>query len=205
MASENTLPIVECTQIGVYPTSTQDGVIGRDFCYDWRRVQEAARPLGQNLDSYLTAPLARRLQQKKLKTPVTFWYAPAGDFFVVTVCSKATNVDFFDPLHGLRGYVEYGGNYLRPTARPLIHWDGSRVTRLHALEGRTSSPFLVADFGNGFGLSVSESDKDSYLEIQGDPAAHFEYTAIPCASPDVVPGSGGPLEVHHALCILRWP
>lgn len=204
MASTQVLPIVEHSLIGVFPSSTQARVIGQDFCYDWQRVQEAAQKQGQNLDVYLTAPLAKRLTAKRLKTPVTFWYAPLGNLFVVTVCSTARNVDFFDPLHGLRGYVEYCGNHLRPTAQPFLHWDGSRVIRVHALEGRVESSFLVADFGNGFGLTVSESDEATYRDIQDAPAEHFEYAAVPHASPVAITGTAEPLEVHHALCIGRW-
>lgn len=200
MTSQHPLPIVKCSQIGIYPDSTRSGVIGHDFCYDWQRVQEAAQQQGCNLDDFLVGPLAKRLTDKKLETPVTFWYAPLGGLFVVTVCS-ARNVNFFDPLHGLRGYVEYGGNHLRPSARPFLHWDGSRVLRVHSLEAAVESECLVADFGNGFGLIVSASDDESYRAIQDDPVGHFAYSAVPRTSPTTIPPA---LEVHHALCISSW-
>lgn len=203
MTSRKALPLVEGSRIGIFPNSTRDGGIGHDFCYDWQRVQEAAQKQDCNLDAFLTAPIAKRLMGKQLKTPVTFWYTPLGNLFVVTVCSTKS-VDFFDPLHGMRGYVEYGGNHLRPTARPFLHWDGSRVIRVHALEATVVSPFLIADFGNGFGLTVSESDEDVYRQIQDDPAGYFEYAAVPSTSPIAIIESSEILEVHHALCVSHW-
>ena len=203
MTPPQTLLAVECSRIGIIPESTRAGVIGHDFCYDWQRVQGAAQERGCNLDTFLTAPLAKRLIGKQLKTPVTFWYAPLGNLFVVTVCCSKS-VEFFDPLHGMPGYVECGGNYLRPTARPFLHWNGSRIYRVHALEAKVESPFLVADFGNGFGLTVSESHEEIYRQIQDDPAGHFEYAVVPNASPTTIMVSSEAFEIHHALCTSRW-
>jgi hypothetical protein len=200
MTAPQSLPVVECSRIGIFPNSTRARVIGYNFCYNWQLVQAAAQKRGCNLDAFFTAPLAKRLTVKQLKTPVTFWFTPLGKFFVITVCCPK-KVSFFDPLHGMRGYVEYGGDYLRPTARPFLQWDGSRVIRIHALEARLESPFLVADFGNNFGLTVSESDEEIYRQIQDDPAGHFEYTAVPSTSPITIMRTSEEFEVHHALCI----
>jgi hypothetical protein len=199
MASASMLPFLQSSEIGIYPASARSNTVGHDFCYDWRRVQAAAQKRGCNLDTFLTIPLASRLTRKELKSPVTFWYSPLGDLFVVTVCSSR-HVNFFDPLYGLPGFAEYGGNYLRPTARPFLHWDGLRVLRVHALDSKVDTPCLVADFGNGFGLTVSESDEETYRDIQQNPAEHFEYSAVPRVSPTEVTSNGETLILNHVLC-----
>ncbi len=203
MPTASIVPLLSASEIGIYPASVRSDTIGHDFCYDWQRTRAAASKHGFNLDQFLTMPLAARLAKKKLKTPVTFWYTPLGKLFVVTVCSSKT-VDFFDPLHSLPGYSEYGGNHLRPTARPFLHWDGSRIVRVHALESRVDAECLVADFGNGFGLTVSESDEESYLDIQRDPLAHFEYSAVPRTSPIEVSWNSQTFTLNHVLCLSRW-
>jgi hypothetical protein len=182
MSVPSNVPVISASEMGIYPASDRSDTIGHNFVYRWQLAQGGALKRGFNLDQFLTLPLVSRLTSKQLKTPVTFWYTPLGEFFVVTVCSSK-EVDFFDPLHGLPGYAEYAGNYLRPIARPFLHWDGTRTIRVHALDVRPEARFLVADFGNGFGLTVSESDEATCLDIRQNPLAHFEYAAIPFESP----------------------
>lgn len=196
------MPILEYKQLGIYPDSTHARVIGHDFVYDWRRAEQEALKRNCNLDTYLTAPLANRLTTKNLRTPVTFWYAALNNLFFITVCSPRS-VNFCDPLLGLHGYVEYGGNYLRPHAKPFLHWNGSQVIRTHTLESVTKSEFFISDFGSAFGLTVSECDEDLYSEIEQNPAEHFEYSAVPSISPTSVTASSEAFQVHHALCISR--
>ncbi len=203
MPAASIVPLLSASEIGIYPASVRSATIVHDFCYDWQRTKAAASKSGFNLDQFLTMPLAARLAKKKLKTPVTFWYTPLGNLFVVTVCSSKT-VAFFDPLLSLPGYFEYGGYYLRPIARPFLHWDGSQIVRVHALESGVDAGCLVADFGNGFGLTVSESDEETYLDIQRDPLAHFEYSAVPRTSPIEVSWNNQTFTLNHVLCLSQW-
>lgn len=191
------LPVMTAKDLGIFPENIRTDVVGHDFCFDWHAVQAAAEKQSCNLDDYLCIPLIRRLLAKSLKSPVTFWYAPLGKLFVVTVYSSR-EVDFFDPLHGMRGYVEYGGNYLRPTARPFLHWDGKNVFRVQAISAQPSGSFLLADFGNGFGLDVSETDEQTYNDIRANSAKHFEYSAVPQGQPPIAS------TVQHVLCVSAW-
>lgn len=201
MTPEPVRPTLQYSGIGIYPPSVHSDAIGGDFCYDWRKVQDAAKKRGCNLDVFLTAPLAKRLTDKRLKTPVSFWYTPLGNLFVVTVCSSK-NVNFFDPLRSMPGYLEYGENHLRPTARPFLHWDGSHVIRVQALRASADSAFFVGDFGNGFGLTVAESGEESYRRIQDDPVAYFEYFAVPIVSPTEITWKANVVQVYYRLCVL---
>lgn len=192
--------IADSHKLGLHPFEDRENVIGQDFCYEWNRVRTAAKLLGHNLDSFLSLPIGSRLADKGLKTPVTFWFAPLNKLFVVTVCSKY-KADFMNPLHSLPGYVEYGASYLRPTARPFLHYDGSRIIRVHLLESRPRGGHLVADFGNLFGLTVSESDEEQYNNIRSDPVEHFEYSAVPRDAEQNVSWKDRGFVLHHAFCM----
>ena len=194
------LPVITAKDLGIFPENIRTDVVGHDFCYDWNAVEAAAAKQKCNLEDYLCAPLVRRLLVKLPERPVTFWYAPLGKLFVVTVYSSS-NVDFFDPLHGMRGYVEYGGNYLRPSARPFMHWNGENAFRVHAISAQPRGSFLLADFGNKLGLDVSESNETTYNDIRGNPAKHFEYSAIPHGEQSDSSAGG---VVQHVLCASEW-
>ena len=196
-----TLTIMTAKELGIYPENIRTDVVGHDFCFDWLAAEAAAIKQNCNLDEYLCAPLVQRLLDKPHKSPITFWYAPLGKLFVVTVYSSR-KVDFFDPLHGMRGYVEYGGNYLRPTARPFLHWDGKNVFRVHAISVQPSGSFLLADFGNGFGLDVSETDEEMYNDIRNNSAKHFGYSAVPQRQPPITSTISDPTQ--HVLCVSVW-
>lgn len=202
MASIATLDTDACRKLGLYPLSNPTEVVGHDFCYDWNRVRAAARKVNQNLEQFLSLPIGARLAEKGLRTPVTFWFTPLGQLFVVTVCSTR-NVDFMTPLHSLSGYVEYGANHLRPTARPFLHYNDLRITRVHMLDAPPDSSFLVADFGNAFGLTVTGTENDQFNEIRQCPSDYFEYSAIPSESEENVSWNGREFVIHHALYVLR--
>ncbi len=195
------LPVMTAKDLGIFPENIRTDVVGHDFCFDWKAVEAAAAKQKCNLDDYLCAPLVKRLLAKSLKSPVTFWYAPLGKLFVVTVYSSR-DVDFFDPLHGMHGYVEYGGNYLRPSARPFMHWNGKNAFRVHAISALPKGSFLLADFGNGFGLDVSESSEAIYKDIRGNPEKHFEYSAVPHGEQS--DSSAGGVVAQHVLCVSAW-
>ena len=194
------LPMITAKHLGIFPENIRTNVVGHDFCYDWNTVKSAAAKQKCNLDYYLCAPLVKRLLAKSLKSPITFWYAPTGDRFVVTVYSSS-NVDFFDPLHGMPGYVEYGGNYLRPSARPFMHWNGKNVFRVHPISAQPRGSFLIADFGNALGLNVSESNETTYSDISRNPAKHFDYLAIPHGEQSNSSAGGA---VQNVLCVSAW-
>jgi len=195
------LPVMTRMELGIFPENIRTEVVGHDFCFDWHAVSAAAEKQGCNLDDYLCIPLSRRLMAKSLKSPVTFWFAPLGKLFVVTAYS-AHNVDFFDPMLRMPGYVEYGGNYLRSTARPFLHWDGKNLFRVHAIVTPPSGLFILADFGNGFGLDVSETDEDTYCEIRNNPSMYFEHTAVMQGNPSTT-STDAPL-IKHVLCVSTW-
>ena len=201
MSTIPTLDKARCLDFGLYPLQNRTEVIGQNFCYDWQRVQTAAKKAYLNLDHFLCLPIGSRLTEKGLKSPVTFWYTPLNKHFVITVCSKR-KTDFFDPLHDLPGYMEYGGDYLRPTARPFLHWDGSRIVRVHAIESPYDSECLVADFWNLFGLTVSESGESQYNKIRSQPEDYFEYSAVPCETEEDLSWKGHKFTINHALCLL---
>lgn len=193
---------VNCCEMGFNPSTGREGAIGQDFCYAWDRVKAVAIKREVNLDTYVSLPLVARLFEKKLSSPVAFWYTPLNDLFVITVCSKR-NVDFMDPLHSLPGYAEYGQAYLRPIARPFVYWDGKTVYRLHPIGAETLGTNLVADFGNLFGLTVAESDADQYQEIRKNPTEYFEYAAVPEEPEQHCNWNGKNFVIQHALCVVE--
>ena len=191
-----------CCQTAYNMATGRDDPIGADFVYDWRSVQKYSAERGLNLDSFLVLPIAAQLERKKLRSPVLFWYSPLKTHFVVTVTSRR-DVDFMNPLHSLPGYAEYGTGFLRAQARPLLYWTGDRVVRTHLMLGTsTSSQWLVADFGNAFGLSVAEASRALYESILENPACHFDYLAVPREREQVCSWDGRTFAVHHASCVV---
>jgi|GEM_PF-5243509 len=193
---------LNCCETGNDPATGRQAAIGQDFVYTWEPVREAATKRGLNLDSFITLPIAARLVDKHLSSPVMFWYAPLNDLFVVTVCSKR-NVDFMNPLHALPGYAEYGQSFLRQHARPIVYWNGKTVFRIHPVDVDTPAAHLVADFGNLFGLTVAESDAEHYKEILKSPAEYFEYLAVPEAPEQHCNWNGKIFAIQHALCVME--
>ena len=192
-----------CCQTGYNPATGRVSAIGKDFVYRWDPVRESAMQRGLNLDSFLLLPIAARLSEKKLRSPVLFWFTPMNDVFVVTVTSKR-NVDFMDPFHSLPGYAEYGEDYMRPHSRPIVYWDGETVIRTHPVLDATTQGHLVADLGNLSGLTVAGSSAEQYKEILENPVDYFEYLAVPEASEQQVCNwNGTTFTVRHALCIVR--
>jgi len=195
------LPVNTPQDLRIFPETIHTNVVGHDFCFDWQKVQDASEAMNCNLDHYLCAPLVERLLGKSLKSPVTFWYTPLGKLFVVTVYSPR-KVDFFDPLVSMQGYVEYGGNYLRPNAMPFLHWDGKNAFRVHAIRERLNGMFLLADFGNGFGLDVSETDEHTYNEILNKSVEYFGYSAVPHVQrPNALESAN---LIRHVFVVSDW-
>ncbi len=192
---------INCCESGNDPGTGRKAAIGQDFVYKWERVKEAATKLDLNLDSFITMPIASRLVNKRLSSPVLFWYTPLNEQFVVTVCSKR-KVTFMNPLHSLPGYTEYGQSFLRQHARPIIYWNGQQVFRIHAMDVDTPAVHLVADFGNLLGLTVAEADAADYEEINGSPVEYFEYFAVPESIEQHCNWNGKVFTVQHALCIM---
>ena len=195
------LPIITAKDLGIFPENIRSDYVGHDFCFEWNAVKIAAEKMNCNLDDYLCDPLVKRLRQKSLKSAITFWYTPLGKMFIVTAYSPS-ELDFFDPICSMQGYVDYGGNYLRSTARPFLHWDGTNVFRVQAISEQPNGLFLLADFGNGFGLNVSETDEDTYNEIKNNSNKHFEYSAVPHKKMSDI--SSGANLIQQVLCISKW-
>ena len=191
-----------CCQTGYNPTTGHRAAIGKDFVYRWEPVRVSAMQRGLNLDNFLVLPIAARLSDKKLRSPVLFWFTPMNDVFVVTVTSRR-NVDFMDPLHSLPGYTQYGEDYLRPHARPIVYWNGVEPLRTHPMLGNAPGGFLVADFGNLFGLNVAESSAEQHREILENPVDYFEYVAIPDTPEQVCNWNGETFILQHALCAIE--
>ncbi len=184
------------------PTTGQSSLIGADFVYDWERVRTYAKERRLNLDSFLVLPIAARLFEKKLRSAVMFWYTPLNNLFVITVCSGA-NVDFMNPLHDLPGYNEYGESFLRPHARPMVLWRSGMVHRIHFLLSNSESDRLVADFGNGFGLTVAPADDAWYEQVLETPQNHFGYLAVPEARRQNCEWNGRSFAIEHVLCVAE--
>ena len=189
-----------CGRQAFNPATGQSSLIGADFVYDWERVRNYAREHRINLDSFLVLPIAARLFEKKLRSTSMFWYTPLNDLFVITVCSAA-NVDFMNPLHELPGYTEYGESFLRPHARPMVLWHGGVVYRTHLLLSNSASDRLVADFGNGFGLTVTPADATWYEQVLETPQDHFEYLAVPQTRRQNCDWNGRRFTMEHVLCM----
>ena len=195
------LPVMTANDLGIFPKNIRTDAIGHDFCFDWQGVQVAAKRQQCNLDDYLCVPLVKRILAVALKNHITFWYTPLGKQFIVTAYSPS-EVDFFNPLYNMHGYVDYGGNYLRSTARPFLHWDGNNVFRVQAISTPPNGLFFLADFGNGFGLDVSDTDEDTYKEIQNNSNKHFEYSAIPNQQ---IPNTSNDANlVKNVFCVSLW-
>ena len=188
------------TALGIYPSSNHTKMTGHDFVYDWQKVQDAAREANQNLDCYLCLPIGARLAEKKPETPVTFWFAPMSQYFVVTVCSTK-EVDFMNPLHGLKGYVQYGANYLRHDARPFLHYQDGCIIRVHMLDAQSYAQYLVADYGNASGLTVERTDERQFNEIGQSPLDHYEYSAVHSGYEDHVSWNDQDYIVRQEMCV----
>jgi hypothetical protein len=192
---------INCCETGSATATGRPAAIGQDFVYTWESVREAAMKRDINLDSFITMPIAARLVDKRLSSPVMFWYTPLNHLFVVTVCSKR-KVDFMNPLHSLPGFAEYGRSFLRHHASPIVYWNGQTVFRIHAVDADTPAAHLVADFGNLFGLTVAESDAEFYEEFRGTPAEYFEYLSVPEAPEQHCNWNGKIFSIQHALCVM---
>ena len=94
------------------------------------------------------------------------------------------------------------GNYLRSTARPFLHWDGNNVFRVQALSAQPNGIFFLADFGNGFGLDISETDEETYKEIQNNSMKHFEYSAVP--NKQIPNNSNDTNLIINVFCVSLW-
>lgn len=203
------LPLIEVQaqevcEMGFCPTTGRTEPIGDAFWFDWEAVAEAARSQGMNLDRFLTLRLASFFASKRLRSNVLICYAPYQNRFMLSVCSKR-QTNFLKVLHsshGMPGYLEYGQDYVPPTAAPFLFYGGMQLYRVYHIRERPSSANYVCDFGNAFGLCVSESDPDGYERIRDEMGTYVDYSAVPIEPSEEIDLDGTSVTLQHAFC--KW-
>lgn len=202
MDSTSSIPTLTEKTLAIEPLDLRNAG-GPEFAFSWSKVREAAAALHYNFADYLCLPLGAKLAKKTPKSSVTLWFTPFNELFIISVHSKR-KIDFLDPLHDMRGYVEYGSGYLKPNSRPFMHWDGSTIYRLHPVDGPVSGNELVEDFGSLFGLSTAEADSDVFQELLNNPSTNFDYAAVPQSPVRQYEFAGTRFNVSHVFFMGRW-
>ena len=121
------LPLIEVQanelcKTGFSPHTGRVEPIGDTYWFDWQTVAKAVQSQGMNLDRFQTLRLVSFFARRKPRSNVLICYTPYQDRFVLSVCSKQ-NISLMDALHvtsGMPGNLDYGQDYLPPTAAPVV-------------------------------------------------------------------------------------
>jgi hypothetical protein len=202
MDSTSSIPTLTEKSLPIEPLDWKNAG-GPEFAFSWSKVREVAAEQHCNFADYLCLPLGAKLAKKAPKSSATLWFTPFNELFIVSIHSKR-KIDFFDPLHGMLGYIEYGSGYLKPNSRPFMHWDGSTIYRIHPVDGPVSGEELVEDFGSLFGLSTADADSDVFQELLNNPSANFDYATVPQSPIKQHKFAGARFNFSHVLFMGRW-
>lgn len=182
-------------------SSEQPEPIGEAYCFEWGAVADAAREAGHNLDRFLTLRLAGHFARRRPRSSVLIFYTPVQGHIVMTVCAKR-RLAVIDALHSMPGYLEYGQEFVPPTARPFILFDGQRLYRTYLTQDRPTESHYICDLGNLFGLSVDAVDEPGYEIVLAGPNSEVDYSVVPMEPTEEVRTDGATITLHHVFCRL---
>jgi hypothetical protein len=179
---------------------------GTTYLFDWNQVLTSTTKANTSLDRFLTIRLGSYIQIKKYKVPILLLFAPANDSFKIIVCSKS-DIDFTPCLHrsaGMPGYIDYGDEPIEKNARSFMYYSGQQIYRTyHFIERPESAELLCSDFGNQFGLTVSECDKSFYDDLIINPSEKPEYSFVPLLESEEIVTPQNSLILSHMIIQLK--
>lgn len=166
--------------------SGQAGIIGYTYAYDFAGLSKAAIEKGENLDGYLSKAILRGMSDHPVKSKLLFFYAPLVNLIFLSVTSSGSKARC-DFLHDVKGYAEYGQEFVRDEAKPFMLWDGGNLHRLYQLpQEYDRDGFYISDLCSGFGLSVEETNEETYRLIAADRAGSYEYSVVPMQHEEII-------------------
>ncbi len=201
MLEQIDIDVAKHCRAAVQLSSGQPEPIGEAYCFEWGAVADAAREAGQNLDRFLTLRLAGHFALKRSRSSVLVFYTPVQGHIIMTVCST-TRLSMIDALHSMPGYLEYGQEFVPPTARPFILYDEQCLYRTYLTQGRPTESHYICDLGNLFGLSVDAVDEPGYEIVTAGPNSDVDYSVVPLEPTEEVWTGGATITLHHVFCRL---
>ena len=175
---------------------------GTAFLFDWHAVIQASINANLSLDKFLTIRLGSFIQQKKYKVPILIQFSNQSGSFKLLICSKS-NLDFTACLHrssGMPGYLDYGDESIEANTKGFLYYTGTELVRIYQLSELPSKETLYcSDFGNGFGLTVSEAEQEFYEELQTSPTEHADYSFVPDKEVEQIVTPQNTLQLKHAF------
>ena len=212
-----TLPTVElnldqlCSQ-GIPWHASDSSIVGQIYAYRIDPLQKAVAQAGENLDTFLTGHIARGIHSKPFKKKALFWFwgVPGMVFLAVTKAGPKASCDW---MRKIPGFYDVGEGHVQLAASPFMYWDGKTIHRVYAQpastaldeaeefeeEESTGNDFYIVDFGSASRLYSTKTTEESYLEIKNDMREHWEYSAVPQDSEQILPLGGTSLVIKHAF------
>ncbi len=183
-----------------------NSLIGTAYLFDWDQVLTSAIKSNCSLDRFITVRLGSYIQSKKYKVPILVLYAPSENSFKIIICSKS-ELDFTPCLHrsgGMPGYIDYGDEPIEKMSRCFMYYSGKQLYRTyHFIEPSDNAEFLCSDFGNQFGLNVTECDKSFYDNLVTNHSEKPEYSFVPLVEGEQIVTPQNSLIVSHTIIQLK--
>lgn len=195
------LKLTDYGKFNINPNTGRNALVGDAYWFDWQSIMDAAVAKKENIDLFLTERLARFFSKKEIKSSVLFYYAPAQDRFVITVCSLR-GVNLFDALHstsGMPGYLSYGQDYVPDNATPFFLYTDAKCFRLYPVDGPAEGAVYVSDFGNMFGLMIEETNRGNYEDMEANPEEFYDYAVVPTNPTTEIKSGDQNLVIHHVI------
>ena len=189
---------------GVSAARMMAGRLADCFSYSWSKAREAALSRGMNFERFITRPIYHALQRSRPDSRLLFWYCPMEEQFMIAISCKQ-EVDFSEALAPLAGFIDFGRNLLDETARPLIHWDGTRILRAHPILPEIDEIFgeyLIEDFFPEREFLARSVSAERYQSVLEQPLENFSLAPVPQEEKEQITLEGGICTVTHALCVL---
>lgn len=175
---------------------------GTSFLFDWHEVMHASITANLSFDKFLTVRLGSFIQQKKYKVPILILYSNQGNSFKLLISSKS-KIDFTPCLHrtsGMPGYLDYGDEPVEGNVKGFLYYTGTELIRIYQLIDLPQKKVLYcSDFGNRFGLTVSEAEQEFYEELKNTPTEHAEYSFVPDKEVEQIVTPQNTLLLKHAF------
>jgi hypothetical protein len=179
--------------------SGRKGIVGYTYAYDFARLSEAAVEKGENLDGYLSKAILRGMSDHPVKGKLLFFYAPLAHLIFLSVASHSLKARC-DFLHEVRGYSEYGQEFVRDEAKPFMLWDGGNLHRLYQLpKDYNPEGFYISDLCSGFGITIEETSEETYQRTATDRAGSYESSAVPTQHEEIVNHNGRKHLLLHSF------
>jgi hypothetical protein len=168
---------------------------GQSFAFKDEQLENKANNTGQNLDQILSHELLYGFTRNPIKRKSLLWFGRRFGCVIVTICDIKGQLD---PqwMCTMTGYFESGSDYVGRTDRPYAYWDGHNFHRIYPdVKMESLGGVLVADFGDGFGWSVGETDAEDISAVLAANPDSWEYSIVPADHEEIV-------TVNDARCLL---